>query len=77
MKNPCYDEVMNKSCSQRHCGCSITCVEWKKYVEERNKKYENKNKLNHYVTYAYEIERSQKIRKHCQKYNPNLGKFWR
>lgn len=39
-KNPCYDAVNKIDCPRRAANCSVTCPEWKKYVEERNASYQ-------------------------------------
>lgn len=77
MKNPCHNTETHEDCSRRCAGCATTCKDWKQYVEERNKGYNNKEKDDYYLVTNYEIERSNKIRKHCKKYNNNLRKFWR
>ena len=58
MKNPCYDEILHKSCSRRCVGCASTCKDWQDYVSERNLKY--KNKVCDNVVDNYEIAR------HCR-----------
>lgn len=38
-KNPCYDAINKIDCPRRSANCSVTCPEWKKYIEERNENY--------------------------------------
>lgn len=42
MKPPCYDSKTKTDCKDRCTGCSTICALWHKYVEERDKVYEER-----------------------------------
>ena len=38
--NPCFDAKTKRDCKDRHAGCSVNCLKWKRYCEKRNTNYE-------------------------------------
>ena len=43
LKHPCA-----KDCPDRKAKCAVTCEKWAAYVEERNRRYEEKLKGEHH-----------------------------
>ena len=42
MHNPCYDVATRTDCPDREVGCAVECPRWAKYVEERDKMYQER-----------------------------------
>lgn len=39
IESPCYDKVAKKDCPRRREGCAVSCPDWAKYCEQRDKMY--------------------------------------
>jgi hypothetical protein len=67
MKNPCYDSINKIDCANRCAGCSTNCEKWKKYEEDRNKKYAEYS--NEFRVNGYEIDRRIRAEKFAKSHN--------
>ena len=71
MENPCYNRQTKTDCPDRKCGCQVTCPKWAKYVEERDKEYEQRTihrvakEIQYSTSYVRKLD-GQKI----------FGKWW-
>lgn len=62
MENPCFDSSTKTDCPDRHGGCSVTCERWAKYVEERNRRYEQRQKEVSAAVGASEARKNRYVR---------------
>lgn len=50
---PCYNVVTKQDCPRRSATCRLSCPEWKKYVEERDKEYARRHVTESSYTVAH------------------------
>ena len=72
MRAPCFNEETQTDCPKRGQGCAATCEKWAKYVEARNKEYEERNKIslvNDTINKLYYYNQARYLRKKAKKMN--------
>lgn len=60
VKSPCHDYINDCDCSKRSIGCHCECAKWAAYVEERDKRYEQRAEqvcLNNALSEMHDIRR--------------------
>lgn len=74
MKNPCYDSVTKTGCPARRPGCSVDCVEWAEYVEERDRIYKVRQQHHDLNRACGDIGRARRSSRDRKKLRDRSGK---